>query len=688
MDVHAYSEGLLKGAQGNMDVLPTNIHTKEDLYDFLDKLPYNPTFSDVVYYELTRHYHNKPPTDHQLVEQMMNILKVRYHDYDQAKLTKMYHTFKTTTFDKRVQFTHRIDWTKITNEYRQKSTPTWDIKHQEFLRQIYQGFVESKKKNQLQPPPLPESEIPQFVAQGSYGCVHRPSLFCNPPHHPDYTGKVSKVMTTKNMNQELKEYVLIARADPKNNFYLGKPETCPLGINPINRPPIEKCKMGKDIVQKPQDYSLILMKDGGTNWDEFADRMSHLPVNRQNTERMETFWVEARRMIYGVKAFIAHGIMHHDLKAQNIVYNEPTGRSNFIDFGLMEDIRETEAACSHNQYKFAVYHWSYPFETSLLNKPQFNQFAKASRAVRNTFITDFVKGYNDPKNKRGDFVRTFFREAGIQNKADRNELLRMYQTFVMDKVPNVRYKDFLDVYFSKMDVYGLGLSMMYVLTRTQKFTPEFAEKALPLFFYTLSPDPFMRYSIDQLLQEYDRILVDTGLAKKYKIPGLHQQSPEVSIEKLAKPDGKVAKSVGSKNKHDDIIAELDPTPVPVKSTTTKFSNMAISTPSPIVDSSKRIRKSSTTQMDVVDSRTIYPESSLGEPMNVVDASLSGQPKGAQVQMNVVKSIYSNKNPKVCPNGMEPNRATGRCQTRKACPTGMKLNPVTNRCNKTNKAWSV
>jgi serine/threonine protein kinase/predicted CopG family antitoxin len=704
-----------------MDTLPRNIHTKDDLYNFLVNLSYNPSFSEVIHSNLTKT--RKPPKEHEIEEYMMRILKSRYHDFTQEKLKNIFPAFKASKFNKDIIFIDPIDWTKITNDYRKKSLHAWQIKKIEFLRQIHHGYIESKHKKQSSlppPPPLPDDEVPKFVAEGAYGCVHRPSLFCNPPYHPDYTGKVSKVMTTKNMNKELKEYVLIERADPRNDFYLGKPETCPLGISPINQPPIEKCRMGKNIVQNPQDYSLILMKDGGTNWDEFADQMSGLPVNHKNTERMEHFWLEARRMIYGVKAFINKGIMHHDLKAQNIVYNEPTTRSNFIDFGLMEDMKQTEVACNQNRYGFAVLHWSYPFETTLLNKQQFNKFAKAPRNVRNTFILDFLKGYNDPKNKHGDFIRVFFREAGIQDQGYRNELLKMYQTFIMDKLPNLRHKELLDMYFSKMDVYGLGLSMMYVLTRTQKFLPEFTKKVLPLFLSTLYPDPLIRCSIDNLIQGYDRILVDTGLAKKYKIPGLHQQSPEVLIEKIVKEptwkEEKVASIiVGDRRSQqltrsikDESFAELDPKPVSVKKSTTKFSNMAISTPSPITrrrqrssssksKSAKRARKMQSTAMDVVDSRTIYPEDvSLAmdkiyaespTKMDVVEEYKKSYP----VPMDVVssyKKTVSNKTIKVCPNGTELNRATGRCQTRKICSPGMKRNPVTNRCQKKSKAWSV
>lgn len=660
-----------------MAILPKNIHTKEELYNLLEKIEYNPTFSDVIVHYLTEK--NNPHTEHAVEDHMIKMLKVRYYDLTQDQLIKMMKTSKTFTFNKNIIYIDPNDWSKITDNYRKNSLQVWYIKHIELLRQINKGYIESKYKKQSslpQPPTLPAEEVPKFVAQGSYGCVHRPSLFCSPPHHPDYRGKVSKVMTTHNMNKELKEYVLIARADPKQKFYLGKPETCPLGITPINKPPLEKCSMSKDIIQKPQDYSLIIMKDGGQNWDEFADMMKNLPVNRENISRMEMFWVEARRMIYGVKAFIENGIMHHDLKAQNIVYNEPTQRSNFIDFGLMEDMKETEKRCHNSQYGYATFHWSYPFETILLNQNQFKQMSTSSQKIRNRFINDFVKVYKNTKDTHGSWVRLFFREAGIDDNGIRNEFLKMYQDFIMNKLPKLHYKEFLDLYFTKMDIYGLGLSFMYVLSRTHKFMPEFTKRASPLFLYMLYPDPIRRCTIDQLIQEYHHILVDFGLAKKYKIPGLHKEEPQVLIDN---PE-KTWKSVSSKNDMNEkvasVLVELDPIPTIAKKPSTQLSNMHISTPSTISITSATRRKkiskskskSSNVLMDVVDSKTIFPEYSVGHPMDVVEEYKKSSP----VPMDVVESIKIRKTRK----------------RYKMCPAGKKRNPVTNRCQKNKKPWSV
>ena len=61
---------------------------------------------------------------------------------------------------------------------------------------------------------------PKKVGEGSYGCVHNPPLKCkNKPYNSD-TNKVSKILTRKNANSELKEFKLIQEADKKEDFHL------------------------------------------------------------------------------------------------------------------------------------------------------------------------------------------------------------------------------------------------------------------------------------------------------------------------------------------------------------------------------------------------------------------------------------------------------------------------------------
>lgn len=63
----------------------------------------------------------------------------------------------------------------------------------------------------------------KVIGEGSYGCVHKPSLHCKNNSEIDYDDYVSKIMKNKDAENELKEFVTIGRYDPTNEFHLGSP---------------------------------------------------------------------------------------------------------------------------------------------------------------------------------------------------------------------------------------------------------------------------------------------------------------------------------------------------------------------------------------------------------------------------------------------------------------------------------
>ena len=158
---------------------------------------------------------------------------------------------------------------------------------------------------------------PKKVGEGSYGCVHNPPLKCkNKPYNPDPT-KVSKILTKKNANSELKEFKLIQKADKKEDFHLGKPTSCFPDDNADNQTAINQCNRFNSFdIEK---YKLLLLENGGDNLSQIEDKFKKLTLNNTNRIRLENFWLDMARLIYGSKVLMENGIVHHDLKQQNIV---------------------------------------------------------------------------------------------------------------------------------------------------------------------------------------------------------------------------------------------------------------------------------------------------------------------------------------------------------------------------------
>ena len=244
----------------------------------------------------------------------------------------------------------------------------------------------------------------QVIGEGSYGCVHKPQLLCRykTVRKPN---KISKLMTTANARTELGEYKTIDNIDPSNEYYLGKPATCYPDAKLQNMKDIRKCaEIGPAVLQSfadPSmfdDYTLLIMEDGGMDLKKYGEMLDTLSVNEDNIEKVEKFWLEAHRIFLGLKTFLDNDVVHHDMKHPNIVYNETTNRIAFIDFGLMTKKSKIIGDCKHNMYGLGQFHWSFPWELYYLNRPQHLNIAAANEAIKklsNNYRTSINKYVND-----------------------------------------------------------------------------------------------------------------------------------------------------------------------------------------------------------------------------------------------------------------------------------------------------
>ena len=71
----------------------------------------------------------------------------------------------------------------------------------------------------------------KVIGEGSYGCVHNPSLYCEDAISQDRNGKISKILATEYAEKEMKEYDVMEQVDPTSEYYVGKPTMCQTWIS-------------------------------------------------------------------------------------------------------------------------------------------------------------------------------------------------------------------------------------------------------------------------------------------------------------------------------------------------------------------------------------------------------------------------------------------------------------------------
>ena len=392
---------------------------------------------------------------------------------------------------------------------------------------------------------------PIIIGKGAYGCVHKPSLKCK-TRKVNYKNKISKYMLKKHANTEMIEYDMIKNADPKKHTYLGKPIECVPDDSFENVDAMLKCNLGENI----QDFSILVMNDGGENLEDFSRRFRKNPVNTENKNKMELFWIEAQRILYGLTLFLQKDIIHYDLKAQNIVYNEEKNRINFIDFGLMTTKRRTVFSCKTSVCTKAIKHWSYPFELQFMNAISFNKMANTSPETKNKFIADII---NNMEKKENKCYRIFLSIAfghldRIQQKENRKIVMNDFKDFIHDMKPEM-YDDYLNKCLNTIDVYGVGIGFVTVLINTAKFiNRELQIDFTELFTRMVTNYLPYRYEPDELLREYENIISKHGLLEKHNKVYENHMLKTVSTKKIAN-EKKEKKE--KKNKLFDKLDDID-----------------------------------------------------------------------------------------------------------------------------------
>lgn len=338
----------------------------------------------------------------------------------------------------------------------------------------------------------------KVIGEGTYGCVHRPPLKCEKGVNADYKNKISKVMTTKDADAELSEYALIDKVDPDFKFHMTTPVECNPEKTANSLKAIDKCSesfQSRDI----DKYKLLIMPDGGVDLNNYAKKSL-------SRKQIDIFWIEAQRIFFGLKVMKDSGIVHHDFKPHNIVYNEKAQRTNYIDFGFMKKTSEIVAKCKQSIYKDGAPHWSFPYEFRFVNRDKF----------LNSFNKETFEGYFKNEDEQLD---TFIEYVTTADDRDKFKETFMKQVYLMLKydLRAETYDAFVKKSIETVDVYGVGLSFLYVLNKFAfKMDPKLVADLRELFLNMITPRVSLRYSADVALNRYEAIIESAGLAAKYK----------------------------------------------------------------------------------------------------------------------------------------------------------------------------
>ena len=513
------------------------------------------------------------------------------------------------------------------------------------------------------------STSPALVGQGSYGCVFRPTIPCVDSPNTNMDQKVSKILTTDNANKESREYDQIARADPKNEYYLGKPQKCSMSEADY-KAFVENsgCR-----VLKPNttysDYRLLQYLDGGSDLDDFARVNLTKFLSTWPQRQSDYFWLNAHKLFLGLKQFAANNVIHDDLKPQNIVFKfdlaKDTMDFNFIDFGLARNLSSLRMNVE-TRYIDRSFHWSRPMEQGFAsNKLHLDDFSMS--VSDDEIIAHYTKEFTDillqdkKKNRYGIRPDSFrLLHDYVNDRLNPNTTAIVEERIKSCIQGMMMYRADVDAFCRKTinttDSYALGFSLNHVANKMHKkgAIPDNEYMRYHQFFEKMYDfNLFTRMdNIDAIITEYESVLELNGVLRR-----LGKRFVNHKVEK--KDYTSIVKAVLALNHNQaKAVAALSP-----------------------LDSSSDVSSS--------------PKCPAGKERNPLTRRCC--PAG---QTRVNGRCKKAPSPS-CPAGKERNPATGRCiaicpagQTRvngrckkvpkvktptPSCPAGKERNPATGRC---------
>ena len=428
---------------------------------------------------------------------------------------------------------------------------------------------------------MSKSNRRKVLGEGAYGCVHKPSLHCTTIPDPNfsYTNYVSKLMKTKNAEQELKEFVAIHRYDPLDEYHLGTPKICKPDISPRNiKKDIKKCeRFAPKVEQDPNDYSLLLLKYGGPDLKNFCKTDIDKFLKTKKDVKSDKFWLEVHHLIKGLQFFKDNGIVHNDLKPQNILYDMKKNKLMFIDFGLMRTKAEVIKSSKENRNHLANFHWSFPIECGLMN---YNEYSKYRRSVarRELIKTELIgmivagdtkntANLDVPKPNAFELFFSYINLPGTDMPAAAKYGFYDSAFDSLNEHVNLGYDGFCGDIVDTIDIYGLGFTLQYILNcfkRHDAVSQDFYTKTSALFSRMFDPEITARVSdIKTLLDEYEDILLETGLLtrmkKSFEDNNLVARAPMPSpIMRLAEKQEASPVILKPLSSHMERVADMDP----------------------------------------------------------------------------------------------------------------------------------
>jgi serine/threonine protein kinase len=321
------------------------------------------------------------------------------------------------------------------------------------------------------------------------------------------------------------------------------------------------------------------LKFGGPDLKELCNNQLIKYLKTNKATKVDLFLLEVHRLLRGLKFLKKNGLVHNDIKPQNILFNTKTGELKYIDFGLMRKKEVIIESSKKDDNFLGIFHWSYPFECGFMNKNFFKKYSSSSLRKREEYLKQLsnlivtkseVNTLKLPIRHPDAFniLFSYINPHGIAplSATKYSYIQHFFDGFndMIDSASSSSYSAVLNTITDSIDVFGLGFTMQYILNCFKRQNAVNVETftRLSAFFHKMYDfNPFTReINIDTLINEYESIMLETGILVRQKkdfenhILVNKQPISKTTLEKMIKEDSESSRSL---SKTLENVAKLD-----------------------------------------------------------------------------------------------------------------------------------
>ena len=268
------------------------------------------------------------------------------------------------------------------------------------MNEEQQQKQEQKQEQEQQQEPTAAAEL---VNQGAYGCVYYPGLRCNGNAMDDARYATKLVVQDETAVNEVAVGNAIKRIVNYSVNFVPVIETCTVNLGKVRRNnphALDKCDVTNETEASTSTSSktkFTLMKMPYIDSLYFYDYIGRMGDNKKKI--ISCIFDTYQYLIESIERLTEHGIVHHDLKLQNILMNLKTDTPIIIDFGLSIMVAKAPPPplpppnpefWKLNFYKYSPDYSVWPLETHVINFLQNETAAALTRADVEAICEAFV----------------------------------------------------------------------------------------------------------------------------------------------------------------------------------------------------------------------------------------------------------------------------------------------------------